>query len=38
MAESITSDVGFVAWECGSMEDFEVGKILLSSLHTSCQA
>ena len=24
MAESITSDVGFLAWECGSMEDFEV--------------
>ena len=24
MAESITSDVGFLAWECGSMEEFEV--------------
>merc|ERR1719507_1277864 len=23
MAESMTSDVGFMAWECGSMEDFE---------------
>ena len=29
MTESISSDVGFVALECGSMEDFEVPNAIL---------
>ena len=29
MTESISSDVGFVAMECGSMEDFEVPNAIL---------
>ena len=34
MSESINSEIGFLAWECGSSADFEVGNEV-SKFHKS---